>query len=129
VEFVQAFVYGNFTDAAANLALERVSATSFAAQFPPKAVTLAKPVADSTALKLSWTTSTEKDFANYRVFRSLTSPVDSTAAALTIINDNAATTYRDAGVAPNTNYFYRVFVYDRSGLFAGSNEVQGQLKK
>ncbi len=129
IEFVQAFVYGNFTDAAANLALQSVSPNSFTVQLPPKAVTLSKPVADTTALKLSWTTSTEKDFANYRVYRSLASPVDSTAAPVTIINDNGTTNYRDTGVAPNTTYFYRVFVYDRSGLFAGSNEVQGQLKK
>ena len=129
LEFVQAFAYGNFSDAAANLALQRVSPTSFSVQIPPKPVTLSKPVADSTALKLTWTASTERDFANYRVFRSTTSPVDSTVAPLTIINDNGTTTFRDEGVAANTNYFYRVFVYDRSGLFAGSNEVQGLLKK
>lgn len=129
LEFVQAFAYGNFTDAAGNLALQRVSPTSFSVQLPPKAVTLSKPVADTTGLKLSWTASAEKDFANYRVYRSTASPVDSTAAPVTIINDNGATTFRDTGVAASTNYFYRVFVYDRSGLFAGSNEVQGQLKK
>ena len=128
IEFVQAFVFGNFTDAAGNPAQQRISATSFAVQFPPPAVTLSNPVADTTGLKLTWTTSTVKDFANYRVYRSTTSPVDSTVAPLTIINDNTVTTYRDTGISANTTYFYRVFVYDRSGLFAGSNQVQGRLK-
>lgn len=127
LEFVQAFAYGNFTDAAANQALQRISPTSFAVQFPPAAVTLSNPVADTTGLKLTWSTSNAKDFANYRVYRSLSSPVDSTVAPLTIINDNAITTYRDTGITPGTTYFYRVFVYDRSGLFAGSNQVQGKL--
>lgn len=129
LEFAQAFAYGNFTDAAANLALQRASATSFTAQFPPKAVTLSNPVADTSGLKLTWTASNEKDFANYRIYRSATSPVDSTVAPLTIINDNGTATYRDTGITPNTFYFYRVFVYDRSGLFAGSNEVRGRLTK
>ncbi len=127
LEFVQAFAYGNFTDAAVNQALQRISPTSFAVQFPPAAVTLSNPVADTTGLKLTWTTSNAKDFANYRVYRSTSAPVDSTVAPLTIINDNAITTYRDTGIVPGTTYFYRVFVYDRSGLFAGSNQVQGKL--
>ncbi len=133
LEFAQAFAYGNFTDAAANLAQQRVSPTSFAVQLPPKAVTLFNPVPDSasTALMLTWATSNERDFANYQIYRSETLPVDSTGKStpLKIINDNGTTTHRDATVTPNTNYFYRVFVYDRSGLFAGSNEVQGLLKK
>ncbi len=131
IEFEQAFVYGNFTDAAANPAPQRVSLTSFTVQLPPKAVTLFNPVPDSasTALKLTWTANNEKDFANYQVFRSTTSPVDSTGKStpLAIINDSDATTYRDAAVTPGTTYFYRVLVFDRSGRFAFSNQVRGKL--
>lgn len=127
MEFAGAFVYGSFTDAATNAAPMLVSGNSFSAQLPPRAVRLSNPVPDSTGLKLTWTVSNEKDFANYRIYRSTTSPVDTVATPLTILNDKSATTYRDAAVTPSTTYFYRVFVFDRFGLSAGSNQVQGRL--
>lgn len=129
LEFVGAFVYGIFTDAAGNAAPVRVSNNSFTAQRPPTAVRLSNPVPDSSALKLSWTASNEKDFASYRLYRATAAPVDSSGAPLTIINSSGVTNFRDTGATPNLTYFYRVFVFDRYGFATGSNTVNGVLKK
>jgi uncharacterized protein YcfL len=96
---------------------------------PPLPVTLTQPTQiDSATLRLSWTQSTEVDFASYRVYRSELSPVDTTEAPIGIINnDPLITFYDDTGLQNNIQYFYRVFVFDKGGLSAGSNEVRGKL--
>jgi hypothetical protein len=95
---------------------------------PPKPVVLSQPVPDpaTPALTLSWSASTESDFASYRLFRSTSSPVDTVSAPITVINNALTTQYRDTNVIANTTYYYRVFVYDKYGLFAGSSEVPGR---
>lgn len=93
---------------------------------PPEAVTLSQPIDDGEALMLSWTTSQDNDFADYRLFRSTSSPVDTTVAPLVILSSRNVTQYRDVSARNGTTYFYRIFVFDRFGLSAGSNEVQGQ---
>jgi hypothetical protein len=96
---------------------------------PPKPVVLSQPIPDTTALKLSWSPSTENDFANYRLYRSTTSPVDTSFAPIAIINNQTQTEFRDFSAVPNLLYYYRLFVFDRFGLTAGSNEVQGRLPR
>ncbi len=93
---------------------------------PPKPVVLSQPTADTLGLRLSWSPSTENDFANYRLFRSTASPVDTSFAPIEVINNAQTTQYRDLSVIENVNYFYRIFVFDQHGLSAGSNEVQGR---
>lgn len=95
---------------------------------PPKAVTVTQPaqVNDST-LRLAWSRNFDDDFESYRIFRSTTSPVDTTQAPVAIINSATTTTYDDSDLETQTDYFYRVFVWDRGGLFTGSNEVTGRL--
>jgi len=96
---------------------------------PPSAVTLAQPSQiDSVTFRLTWSQSPDRDFESYRLFRSETSPVDTTVAPVGIINGDAtATTFDDISLTTNITYFYRVFVYDKFGLRAGSNEVSGTL--
>lgn len=94
----------------------------------PKPIVLSQPVQDATVLRVSWSPSTEKDFAHYRLYRSTVSPVDTTTAPIAVISNVATTEYRDTSVAANVLYYYRVFVFDQFGLSAGSNEVQGKLK-
>jgi len=94
---------------------------------PPTPVTLSLPsVIDSTTLRLSWSQNEDEDFASYRIFRSQSSPVDTTAGPVAIINSQTTTQYDDRGLVPGTQYFYRVFVFDKGGLSAGSNEVSGR---
>lgn len=93
---------------------------------PPQPVALAQPIVeDSTTLRLSWSENQDDDFATYRIFRSDSSPVDTTAAPIYIINVRETTEYLDRRLNMGQGYFYRVFVYDQGGLSAGSNEVGG----
>lgn len=95
----------------------------------PKPVVLSQPVEDGAALKLSWSPNTENDFANYRLYRSTSSPVDSSGAPIVVINNASTTDYRDTSAATGTVYYYRVYVFDQQGLPSrGSNIVQGQRK-
>lgn len=96
---------------------------------PPSPVILAKPsVVDSMTLHLSWSQNSDDDFAMYSIYRSETSPVDTTNAPITIINNQQTTHYDDNKLSTNTAYFYRVFVEDQGGLFSGSKEVSGTPK-
>ena len=91
---------------------------------PPRPVVLKTPVVvDKTTLRLSWSRSKDEDFAMYRIYRSSSPSVKAEGAPLKIISDRETTSYEDSGVTPGRRYFYRVFVFDRGGLSAGSNEV------
>ena len=97
---------------------------------PPQPVALAQPVVvDSATLRLSWSENGDEDFATYRLFRSNSSPVDTTVAPIYIINLRGTTEYLDQRLSMGQQYFYRVFVYDEKGLAAGSNEVSGAPSK
>jgi len=93
---------------------------------PPAPVTLFQPlVVDSVTLKLIWTENDEEDFKMYMIYRSESSPVDTTGSAIGVIYQNTVTEYNDSNLEKNKTYFYRVFVTDSEGLSAGSNEVSG----
>ena len=95
---------------------------------PPKPVMLSQAVQDSSSLKLSWSPSSADDFANYRLYRSTSEPVDTTFAPIRIINDAAITEFQDVSAIKNIDYFYQIFVFDKFGLSAGSNTVQGRIE-
>jgi len=97
------------------------------ANLPPDPVVLSQPAPrDTTRLVLTWSQSTAPDFSYYSVYRSLTSPVDTTASPIVFLNGNRLNTqYVDSGLQPRTTYYYRVFVVDTGGLQAGSAEVAG----
>ena len=98
------------------------------ADLPPTAVVVAvTPTGDSTLL-LSWTQSTASDFESYRVYRAITTPAlnpspPADSLLVSVITARATTTYAEAG--QTRSYYYRVFVFDRSGQRAGSNVVWG----
>lgn len=115
-------------DAAGNNTASNIAQQNTPANEAPKPVVLSQPLEDAGALKLSWSPRAENDFANYRIYRSLATPVDTAVAPLAVINNSATTEYRDTGVMASVVYYYRVFVYDRYDLSAGSNTVHGKLK-
>ncbi len=91
---------------------------------PPTAVVLATPSrVDSTSLKLVWTQNSDPDFDSYRIYRSVSAGVDTLDMLITVVNQAGTTEYTDENLTTGQNYFYRVFVFDRKGLFTGSNEV------
>lgn len=98
---------------------------------PPAPVTLAQPIQNATGLRLTWSQSLDLDFHSYRLYRAAASPVDTTTTSslLIVINSASVAEHNDLSVKPNTDYYYRVFVFDRFGLAAGSNEVKGSFKQ
>lgn len=96
---------------------------------PPVPVTLAQPMQTATGLRLTWSQSIDSEFHSYRIYRATASPVDTTntSSLLLVINTATVTEHNDASVKPNIEYYYRVFVFDRFGLVAGSNEVKGSF--
>ncbi len=96
---------------------------------PPSVVTLfsVSPVANSlTSLKLNWSKNEDDDFAAYQIYRSLTAGVDSTTSVVATITNQSMISYEDTGLKEDTEYFYRIFVYNTRGLFSKSNEKSGQ---
>ncbi len=91
---------------------------------PPAAVTLNTPllVGDGTSkVQLSWSQSGDRDFASYRLYRSLTPRVDSLSTLVTAIVDIGDNVHVDEGLSAGTTYYYRVFVADQGRNLTGSN--------
>lgn len=108
-------------------ASNEVSGTTEANE-PPTPVTVSQPSqVNGSTLRLGWSQNTDDDFESYRIYRSESSPVDTTQAPVTIINAQSTTSYEDTNLDSGVSYFYRVFVFDTGGLSAGSNEVTGTI--
>lgn len=91
---------------------------------PPAAVTL-QPVdgVSTSRAVIKWTRSNDLDFGAYKLYRSASGAVDESAALIGTFSSADATTFLDDALDENTTYHYRVFVVDRGGLTAGSNEI------
>jgi hypothetical protein len=109
-------------------ALSAQSSGTTPADLPPDPVLVAVTPTGDSSLILSWTQSTAGDFESYRVYRALTSPAlnpqpPADSLLVSVITLPATTTYTEAG--HTRSYYYRVFVFDRSGQRSGSNVVWG----
>ncbi len=88
------------------------------------AVALSQPTALSyNSLQISWTQSSDLDFSAYKVFYSTSSNVDETSTAGDIISNQLTTTNTIIGLAENTRYYVKVYVYNTHLSKAASNEV------
>ncbi len=94
---------------------------------PPAAVTLnpASSISES-GMTLTWSKSGISDFASYKLYRSESAGVNEGDELVTEITSEETTFYDDSGLEQSKNYYYRVYVYDRSGLFSRSNEVSAK---
>ena len=91
---------------------------------PPAPVTLNRPFnSDNTSVELSWLPSQENDFANYRVYRSESSPVSLASPPIWMNSNKSMTKFKDVGLKPGKSYYYKVVVYDKGGRYAESNEI------
>ncbi|MBI4286475.1 MAG: immune inhibitor A [Chloroflexi bacterium] len=90
----------------------------------PLAVTL-NAVTNPTrsTLDLSWTQSTDPDFARYIIRRSLAPGAGFTTIAM--VSDVAATTYTDTNLAAKTKYYYIIVTDNTYGVGSDSNGVVG----
>jgi hypothetical protein len=121
VTALDASVVGAFTDAAGNRAESFTADDPININMPPAAVDLAADTTDST-LVLTWSLSTESDFASYRLYRG-TSPQDQPGTDPIAIITNIATTRYETTIPVGSPYFW-LFVYDGHSEWARSNAVQ-----
>ncbi len=127
-EAEETLVFGRFTDRAGNAAANLAAPSRITIRKPPKPVNLiaVEPVAASSrSLNLFWSINSDPDFANYRIFRARTPGVFTESGLVTILQNKNAISFTDSTLSRNTTYYYRVFVYDVTGLFFGSNERSG----
>ncbi|MDI6917506.1 MAG: fibronectin type III domain-containing protein [Thermoplasmatales archaeon] len=91
---------------------------------PPTAVLLNTPteITDNSML-LSWSQNADTDFANYTIYHS-TASEDIGTVAVTVQNQSA-TLLTVHKLLPGTTYYFTVRVYDISGLYNDSNQVNG----
>ncbi|MCP4633518.1 MAG: hypothetical protein GY855_11375 [candidate division Zixibacteria bacterium] len=74
-------------------------------------------------ITLFWDQNRDADFYAYRVFRDISSPVDTGSTLIYTATSQTTITYTDTGLDAGTQYYFRLYAYDRGGLFTGSNEV------
>jgi len=96
---------------------------------PPNSVaTLDIVNPQATALDITWSASLDPAFASYRIYRSTSVGVSTNSTLVTTINAIGAgtLTYTDTNLAPNTTYYYKVYVFNSSDLAAGNKEASGK---
>lgn len=94
----------------------------------PSAVSLFKSDDDSTSVSLGWTRNDDSDFESYRVYRSASSPVQTTSTAnlIGVITSQGQITFTDGNIEPGEQFYYVVVVFDKYGARStNSNEVRG----
>ncbi len=119
-EVENTLVVGIFTDRAGNVATNLTASSGrVSVRRLPTPVTLLEvrpKIGSSRKLNLFWSQNFDNDFSNYRIFRSLTPGVDGNSPLVTIIQSKTTLTFTDSTLVPNTTYYYRVFVFDITGL-------------
>jgi len=115
-------VTGSFTDAAGNRIT--ISDDDFINIYnTPLPVTLTATALSTHEIILNWNAASGSDFLAYRIYRSQTSPVTEASELLHVISNRNTVSFTDSDLSDNTTFYYRVYAYHSSGLFAESNEA------
>jgi fibronectin type 3 domain-containing protein len=122
-EVNDATVTASFTDRAGNRAPQKKLPFIITIANPPQTPELTAIGSGEDQIELSWFIPYLNDFDQYRLYRSETSAVDENSHLVTSITVQNNTTYTDTDLEPGTTYYYRVYIYDRSGLSSASNTV------
>ncbi len=128
LDFESRDVFADFIDYAGNEAPRSVADNRITVRRAPDPVSIYSvtiPDGYYDRVQLAWNTSVASDFAQYRVYRGISSGVDSTSYLARVLTSRSATTVIDTGLTENTMYYYRVYVVDNTGLWGGSDEVSG----
>lgn len=99
---------------------------------PTQRQTLTASSPESGKIKLDWTKSESDQFARYELYRSTIQggTDDPNSRVLVVKTEDVNTlTYTDTTVSSGTTYYYRLFTYFKSGLWAKSDEVSIDLKR
>jgi hypothetical protein len=90
----------------------------------PSAVTLNDPTNVAwSSMDLSWTKSTDSEFASYKLYRDTSPGVDQNDTLVVSIPNVNTTSYVVTGLQQSTQYYFKLYVTDVEDLSAGSNEV------
>lgn len=123
VVLTDAQITGSFTDLAGNNA-SLVSGQVINVVNTPLAVqVIAAEAISSFEISLNWTRSSIGDFGSYRIFRAADTSVDNSGLPLATLTSRSTVSWTDTTALASTTYYYRVYVYNGSGLSAGSNVV------
>ncbi|MFQ6127506.1 MAG: fibronectin type III domain-containing protein [Thermoplasmata archaeon] len=102
----------------------QVSATTLPANSPPQAVSLNDPTDITTnSMTLTWSESTDSDFARYEIYISTISGQIGFLA--TIVSSRITTSVVISGLLPIMTYHFTVRVVDTGLLYSDSNQVSG----
>ncbi|RKX27625.1 MAG: hypothetical protein DRP45_00585 [Candidatus Zixiibacteriota bacterium] len=113
---------GQFTDAANNTAMQAVAAVPLDIKAPPLPVQLTAVTALSNfEISLQWSEATSGDFSHYSIYRDISGSVSDASDLVENISERTGTTCVDTLLDAATEYFFRVYVVDNSGLLTGSN--------
>jgi fibronectin type 3 domain-containing protein len=132
LDFNNSSVVGNFTDRATNNAQQVQAGESMSVLRAPEPVSIFGIIAPTgffNRLEIQWNAVQISDFAQYRIYRGLAAGVDSSDYLARVIGSAGTTSLLDTGLTQNTVYYYRVFVIDNTGLWAGSNEVHARTNQ
>ena len=88
---------------------------------PPGAITISSSAILYNGYTISWDQSTAVDFNSYKICYSQQPDVVSSIGIT--ITTKATTSYEITGLAENTTYYVKVFVFDTHGSATGSNEL------
>jgi predicted extracellular nuclease len=92
----------------------------------PQASVLIANSGSTNSISLSWTTCGSSDFAEYRIYRSLTAGIQQNpgqATVIQVVSTVTDTTLTDAGLDWNTLYYYAIQTFDTEQLSSWSNEA------
>lgn len=131
VQTNQASVVGRFIDVAGNEATPVSAPGLLTIQSSPRAVTLFAPSPGDISLnsiRLTWSINTDSDFAEYRIFRDVNADVNLGSTLAGVVFDNSSISFEDTELKENTEYFYKVYVFDTFGLSTPSNEISISTK-
>jgi hypothetical protein len=120
-------VVGAFRDEAGNAATAVTAPVLLTIRHAPEAVDLLDPIVaeppDDASVRLRWSPSQESAFTAYRVFRSVSAPVDSSDELIRTITSRNTLEHEDTDVVEGKTYHYRVYVQDTFGQETGSNTI------
>jgi hypothetical protein len=126
IEAVDAPLLGRFTDAAGNVATPVTSSELLNISNPPTPVTLVAVAESASSIRLNWSQSIDNDFAAYHIYRDFTEDVSNSSSPIAIISSKATLSFVDDGLDESTEYYYRIYVYDKTGLWAPSNVASAE---
>ncbi len=96
---------------------------------PPPPVNIISSGQAAQGASIVWQPSTAVDFDSYKIYRARDGSVSNGSTLIGTINDKSSASFLDSfgphgspdTLRPNTDYYFRVYVYDKGGLSAGGN--------